>query len=151
MADTGASLLVTDFGPLRLGRQWREGVTAQLQVPFHEVDTHNIVPVWIASGACVRACAASNTAGAHISCRGVRRAVPGLLPAVALQMWAWINARAPVLSHVHAAAACCCRAEKREYAARTIRPRITSKLPEFLREFPELPLQVNCGAAASSC
>ena len=48
--DSGASLLVTDFGPLRLGRQWREGVAAAIQCPFHEVDTHNVVPVWEASG-----------------------------------------------------------------------------------------------------
>lgn len=49
--DTGASLLVTDFAPLRLGRQWREAVSEQLEVPFHEVDAHNVVPVWVASGA----------------------------------------------------------------------------------------------------
>lgn len=47
----GASLLVTDFAPLRLGRQWREGVAGKVTVPFHEVDAHNVVPVWAASGA----------------------------------------------------------------------------------------------------
>mmetsp|Transcript_1923 Transcript_1923/g.5720 ORF Transcript_1923/g.5720 Transcript_1923/m.5720 type:complete len:549 (-) Transcript_1923:2173-3819(-) len=47
--DTGAAALVTDFGPLRLGRQWRETVTSKISVPFHEVDAHNIVPVWEAS------------------------------------------------------------------------------------------------------
>lgn len=49
--DSGASLLVTDFSPLRLGRQWREGVAGALEVPFHEVDAHNVVPCWVASGA----------------------------------------------------------------------------------------------------
>lgn len=49
--DTGASLLVTDYAPLRLGRQWRQAVAEQLEVPFHEVDAHNVVPVWVASGA----------------------------------------------------------------------------------------------------
>ncbi|KAL4446362.1 hypothetical protein ABPG77_003169 [Micractinium sp. CCAP 211/92] len=78
--DTGASLLVTDYAPLRLGRQWREAVAGKLEVPFHEVDAHNVVPVWVAS-------------------------------------------------------------DKREYAARTIRPKIHSKLPEFLKEYPELPPQ----------
>lgn len=78
--DTGASLLVTDFAVLRLGRQWREAVAEKLEVPFHEVDAHNVVPVWLAS-------------------------------------------------------------DKREYAARTIRPKIHSKLPEFLTEFPELEPQ----------
>lgn len=28
--DTGAGLLVTDYGPLRLGRQWREKVCGRL-------------------------------------------------------------------------------------------------------------------------
>ncbi len=54
MQDTGASLLVTDYAPLRLGRQWREAVAGKLEVPFHEVDAHNVVPVWVASGE--RAC-----------------------------------------------------------------------------------------------
>lgn len=48
--DCGASLLVTDYGPLRLGRQWRTAVAGALEVPFHEVDAHNVVPVWVASG-----------------------------------------------------------------------------------------------------
>lgn len=30
--ESGASLLVTDFTPLRLGRQWKEGVAAKLEV-----------------------------------------------------------------------------------------------------------------------
>jgi deoxyribodipyrimidine photo-lyase len=76
----GASLLVTDYGPLRLGRQWRTSISCKIAIPFHEVDAHNIVPVWIAS-------------------------------------------------------------DKREYAARTIRPKIHAKLPEFLREYPEVPSQ----------
>ena len=33
------------------------------------------------------------------------------------------------------------RADKREYAARTIRNKIHTKLPEFLTEFPPLPAQ----------
>jgi deoxyribodipyrimidine photo-lyase len=62
------SYLVTDFSPLRLGRQWRQTVLhiffvgteltfVLLQVgerisataSLHEVDAHNIVPAWIAS------------------------------------------------------------------------------------------------------
>ena len=44
-------MLVTDYSPLRLGRQWRAEVAANLprEVPFHEVDAHNVVPVWSAS------------------------------------------------------------------------------------------------------
>lgn len=33
-------------------------------------------------------------------------------------------------------------ADKREYAARTIRPKLHAKLPEFLEEFPPLEKQV---------
>ncbi|GAB4814126.1 hypothetical protein N2152v2_001172 [Parachlorella kessleri] len=79
--ETGAGLLVTDFAPLRLGRQWRDTIATRIDVPFHEVDAHNVVPVWVAS-------------------------------------------------------------DKREYAARTIRPKITSKLPEFLTEYPQLQKQL---------
>uniref|UniRef100_A0A1D1ZTS8 Deoxyribodipyrimidine photo-lyase n=2 Tax=Auxenochlorella protothecoides TaxID=3075 RepID=A0A1D1ZTS8_AUXPR len=78
--DAGAGALITDFGPLRLGRQWRAGVVEKISIPFYEVDAHNVVPVWIAS-------------------------------------------------------------DKRESAARTIRPKITRLLPEFLVEYPELRAQ----------
>jgi len=81
--DSGASTLVTDFSPLRLGRQWRDGVLKELKdskISVLEVDAHNVVPVWVAS-------------------------------------------------------------DKREYAARTIRRKITDKLPEYLREYPEVPVQ----------
>lgn len=78
VSSLGAGLLVTDYSPLRLGRTWREQVTSSLAVPFHEVDAHNIVPVWVAS-------------------------------------------------------------DKREYGARTIRPKVHKNLPEFLREYPAAP------------
>lgn len=43
--------LVCDFSPLRLPMQWIETVKAQLpsDIPFVQVDAHNIVPVWHAS------------------------------------------------------------------------------------------------------
>ncbi|KAI5103774.1 hypothetical protein C0J45_5400, partial [Silurus meridionalis] len=73
--DVGA--VVTDFNPLRLPLQWTERVKKQLpsDVPFIQVDAHNVVPCWEASS-------------------------------------------------------------KLEYAARTIRGKITKLLPEFLTEFP---------------
>ena len=40
----GAGLLVTDFDPLRIKRQWKEEAVRRVSVPFHEVDAHNIVP-----------------------------------------------------------------------------------------------------------
>jgi len=42
--------LITDFDPLRLKREWKEGVARKLDIPVMEVDAHNIVPCWLASG-----------------------------------------------------------------------------------------------------
>lgn len=39
-----ASLLVSDFSPLKIGRKWRESIAKEIEIPFHEVDAHNIVP-----------------------------------------------------------------------------------------------------------
>lgn len=41
--------VVTDFDPLRIKRNWKQGIEAEIEVPFLEVDTHNIVPCWMAS------------------------------------------------------------------------------------------------------
>lgn len=43
------SHVVTDFSPLRIQKQWKEKLATHLTIPLIEVDTHNIVPVWIAS------------------------------------------------------------------------------------------------------
>jgi deoxyribodipyrimidine photo-lyase len=43
-------LLVTDFDPLRIKRQWKNQLNKRLTIPLLEVDAHNIVPCWIASG-----------------------------------------------------------------------------------------------------
>ena len=43
------STLVTDFDPLRIKRQWKNGVVRVIDISFYEVDAHNIVPCWIAS------------------------------------------------------------------------------------------------------
>lgn len=47
--DVKASLLVTDFSPLRLGVEWRRDVAAAVSCPVQEVDAHNVVPVWVTS------------------------------------------------------------------------------------------------------
>jgi deoxyribodipyrimidine photo-lyase len=44
-----AGLLVTDFDPLRIKRQWKQAVSQRIAIPFYEVDAHNIVPCWLAS------------------------------------------------------------------------------------------------------
>lgn len=69
--------IICDFSPLRIGLNWMEELKNNLppNVPFAQVDAHNIVPCWHAS-------------------------------------------------------------DKLEYAARTIRSKINSKLEEFLTEFP---------------
>lgn len=44
-----AAVLVTDFDPLRIKRQWKQAVSERIAIPFYEVDAHNIVPCWLAS------------------------------------------------------------------------------------------------------
>ena len=41
--------LVTDFDPLKIKRIWKIAVAEKINMPFYEVDTHNIVPCWYAS------------------------------------------------------------------------------------------------------
>lgn len=40
----GVSILVTDFSPLRINRQWKNDVIETIDIPVYEVDAHNIVP-----------------------------------------------------------------------------------------------------------
>jgi deoxyribodipyrimidine photo-lyase len=48
-----ASIVITDFSPLRHFRQWKEVQARPIlngaAIPFYQVDAHNIVPVWIAA------------------------------------------------------------------------------------------------------
>ncbi len=39
-----ASELIADFDPLRIKRIWKRDVAKQINIPFYEVDAHNIVP-----------------------------------------------------------------------------------------------------------
>eukprot|EP00002_Diphylleia_rotans_P023457 TRINITY_DN4613_c0_g1_i3.p1 TRINITY_DN4613_c0_g1~~TRINITY_DN4613_c0_g1_i3.p1 ORF type:complete len:319 (+),score=62.48 TRINITY_DN4613_c0_g1_i3:105-1061(+) len=78
-----AGAVVSDFSPLRVPLSWISDVSIilnQKNVPYYQVDAHNIVPCWHAS-------------------------------------------------------------DKLEYAARTIRPRITRQLAEFLTGFPVVQKQ----------
>ncbi|KAH7687060.1 DNA photolyase class 2 protein [Dioscorea alata] len=47
----GASYLVTDFSPLRQVRAWKDDICSRVcpGVAVHEVDAHNVVPLWVAS------------------------------------------------------------------------------------------------------
>jgi deoxyribodipyrimidine photo-lyase len=47
--DYGIGTLVTDFSPLKIKREWTENVISRIEIPFYEVDAHNIVPCWEAS------------------------------------------------------------------------------------------------------
>jgi deoxyribodipyrimidine photo-lyase len=44
-----AGALVTDFDPLKIKQHWKKRVAKQINVCFYEVDTHNIVPCWLAA------------------------------------------------------------------------------------------------------
>lgn len=47
-ADETIGLLVTDYSPLKIARQWKQAV-AKLPFALHEVDAHNIIPPWVIS------------------------------------------------------------------------------------------------------
>lgn len=51
LRECGASLLVTDFSPLRQVRSWKEEICKRVSdsVSIHEIDAHNVVPLWVAS------------------------------------------------------------------------------------------------------
>ena len=44
-----AGTLVSDFSPLRIKMQWLKSIASEVNIPFYEVDGHNIVPCWQAS------------------------------------------------------------------------------------------------------
>jgi deoxyribodipyrimidine photo-lyase len=44
-----AGILISDFSPLRIVREWKRNVIAKISIPFYTVDAHNIVPCWEAS------------------------------------------------------------------------------------------------------
>jgi deoxyribodipyrimidine photo-lyase len=49
ISQRGISVLVTDFDPLRIKREWKKNVVQKIDIPFIEVDAHNIIPCWHAS------------------------------------------------------------------------------------------------------
>ncbi|MCU0578101.1 MAG: deoxyribodipyrimidine photo-lyase [Desulfobacterota bacterium] len=49
MQQIRAGCLVADFDPLQIKRLWKSRVAEGIEVPFYEVDAHNIVPCWAAS------------------------------------------------------------------------------------------------------
>ena len=49
LKSVNASLLVSDQNPLKIINVWKEKIRTKINIPFHEVDAHNIIPVWQAS------------------------------------------------------------------------------------------------------
>jgi len=49
LSEIGAGALVSDFSPLRQSREWKSAVAGEIEIPFYEVDAHNIIPCWFAS------------------------------------------------------------------------------------------------------
>lgn len=51
LRECGASMLVTDFSPLREVRRCKAAICNRVSdsVTIHEVDAHNVVPLWVAS------------------------------------------------------------------------------------------------------
>ena len=49
LSEMGAGALVSDFSPLRQSREWKSAVAGEIEIPFYEVDAHNIIPCWFAS------------------------------------------------------------------------------------------------------
>ncbi len=47
--ENNISAVVGDFDPLKIKRKWKEELIKRIEIPFIEVDAHNIVPCWIAS------------------------------------------------------------------------------------------------------
>ena len=46
-SELNPALVVTDFDPLRLKRQWLQSLLEHQSAPVHEVDSRNILPAWI--------------------------------------------------------------------------------------------------------
>jgi deoxyribodipyrimidine photo-lyase len=44
LKDIKASVIISDFDPLKIKRRWKRDVAKKIEIPFYEVDAHNIVP-----------------------------------------------------------------------------------------------------------
>ncbi|MGQ9818912.1 MAG: deoxyribodipyrimidine photo-lyase [Candidatus Kapaibacteriales bacterium] len=63
-----ASILITDFDPLRIKKIWKNEIAKKITIPFYEVDTHYVVPINIVSHK------------AELSARTIRPKIHKLLP-----------------------------------------------------------------------
>jgi len=44
LVEHGAGMLITDFNPLRVTMNWKQRLAERVDIPFHEIDAHNIIP-----------------------------------------------------------------------------------------------------------
>ena len=44
-----AGLLISDFDPLRIKKEWKKRISSRIHIPFIEVDAHNVIPCWTTS------------------------------------------------------------------------------------------------------
>lgn len=42
--NANATAIISDFDPLKIKRRWKSDVAKKIEIPFYEVDAHNIVP-----------------------------------------------------------------------------------------------------------
>ena len=49
LKEVKGSILVSDFDPLKIKRKWKNEIAKKIEIPFYEVDTHNIVPCFYVS------------------------------------------------------------------------------------------------------
>jgi deoxyribodipyrimidine photo-lyase len=87
VGQNGISQLVTDFDPLRIKRGWKDGVASAIDIPFFEVDAHNIIPCWVASP--------KQEYAAYTMRPKIHRALPEFLqpfPSLERHPWPWAQA-----------------------------------------------------------
>ena len=87
----GVSILVTDFDPLRIKREWKRDVAGAIAIPFLEVDAHNIVPCTTASQ--------KAEYGAYTIRKKIRRALPRFLdefPPLVRHPFPWHRGTPPI-------------------------------------------------------
>jgi len=49
ISEKNISIIISDFDPLRIKRIWKRDLAKKIDIPFYEVDAHNIVPCLFAS------------------------------------------------------------------------------------------------------
>jgi len=84
VTESNVTVLVTDFDPLRIKKEWKEDVAKKLAIPLYEVDARNIVPCWVAS--------AKQEYGAYTLRPKIYRSLPEFLeefPALQVHPFTW--------------------------------------------------------------